>query len=117
MPWTCGLGDEAVLGGRGDEGLALGKALQGMAGNCANPPSHCLSGSSCLSLPAHVSAAWSCPCREMFLCPQVSSLSVLTDPIPPALCSALPCRPLLAAGHCPGISLCVQRQKSSSGKC
>ena len=76
MPWTCGLGDEAVLGGRGDQGLALGKALQGMAGNCANPPSHSLSGSSCLSLPAHVSAAWSCPCRELFLCPQVSSLSV-----------------------------------------
>ena len=89
MPWTCGLGDEAVVGGRGDEGLALGKALQGMAGNCANPPSHSLSGSSCLSLPAHVSAAWSCPCQELFLCPHISSLSVLTVPIPPAG-SALP---------------------------
>ena len=72
MPWTCGLGDGAVVGGRGDQGLALGKALQGMAGNCANPPSHSLSGSSFLSLPAHVSAAWSCPCWELFLCPQVS---------------------------------------------
>ena len=117
MPWTCGLGDGAVVGGRGDQGLALGKALQGMAGNCASPPSHSLSGSSFLSLPAHVSAAWSCPCWELFLCPQVSCISVLTDPIPPALCSALPCRPLLAAGHCPGTSLCVQKQKSSSGKC
>ena len=114
MPWTCGLGDEAVVGGRGDEGLALGKALQGMAGNCANPPSHSLSGSSCLSLPAHVSAAWSCPCRELFLCPQVSSLSVLTDPIPAAVCSALPCRPLLAAGHCPGAAQWLQALMGTS---
>ena len=81
IPWTCGLGDEAVLGGRGDQGLALGEALQGMAGNCANPPSHSLSGSSCLSLPAHVSAAWSC-----FPVPRS----------PPSQCSQSPSHPLCA---------------------
>ena len=29
MPWTCGLGDEAVLGGRGDQGLARGEGTAG----------------------------------------------------------------------------------------
>ena len=38
----------------------------------------------------------------------VSSLSGLTDPIPPTECSALPCRHLLAVRHSPGTSLCVQ---------
>ena len=50
----------------------------------------------------HDSAAWSRPCGELFLCPHVSPLPVLTDPIPPAGCSALPCRNLPGAGHCPG---------------
>ena len=104
---------EALLGGRKDQGFSLV-----MAGRCLNPPSHGISGSSSLlSLPAPVSAAWSCPCQQLLLHPLVSSLSLLTDPIPPAVCSALPCRPLLAARHCPGASLCVQGLKSTSDKC
>ena len=77
-------------------------------------PSQDLDGSSSLSPPAHVSAAWSCPCQEAFPCPHASSLSVLTDPIPPALCSALPCRPLLAAGHCPGAAQWLQALMGTS---
>ena len=33
---------------------------------------------------------------------------MLTDLIPPTVCSALPCRNLLTAGRCPGASLCVR---------
>lgn len=81
----------AVLGGRRDQGVAPGKesALQGMSGKHPNPPFHFVSDTNCLSLPAHVSAAWNCHSQELFLCPHVSSLSVLPDPIPPAVCSAL----------------------------
>ena len=91
-------------------------ALQGRSGKCPNPPSHNSSGSSSLSLPAHGSAAWSWLCRELLLCPHVSSLSVLTDPIPLAVFSALPHSHLLAARHCPGASLYVQGLRRNSGK-
>ena len=52
-------------------------------------PSQDLYGSSSVSLPAHVSAAWSCPCWQLLLCPHISSLSVLTDAVPPTVCSAV----------------------------
>ena len=54
-------------------------ALQGMAGRCLNPPSHHISQMCSLSPSDNVSAAWSCLCRELLLCAQVSALSVLTE--------------------------------------
>ena len=108
----CREGDLQGRGSAGWESRAGGFSGEGVctAGDgreVPQPPFHSISGNSCLSLPAHVSAAWSCPCQELFLCAQVSSLPVLTEPMPPAVCSALPCRPLLAAGHCPGAPLCA----------
>jgi len=88
-----------------------------MAGRCSNPPCHDISGSSFLLLPARVSAAGRCPLWELFLCPWDSSLSMLTEPNSPAVCSALPCRHLLAAGHWPGTPLCLGGVRSSSDKC
>ena len=57
------------------------------------------------------------PRPELFLCRHVSSLSLLTDPIPPTVRSALHCRHLWAAGYCPGASLCRQVLRSRSDKC
>jgi len=49
------------------------------------------------SCPAHT-YAWSCPCQELLLCPHVSSLPVLTDPISVPVCPALPCNLSVCAG-------------------
>lgn len=97
--------------GKGDQGgVAQGKvsAVQGQQGG-AHIPLPSVSGSSSLSLPARVSAAWSCSCQEPPPpCPQPNSLSVLTNPIPPAVCSPLPANTSQGQGTAQG-PLCLCR--------
>ena len=50
------------------------------------------------SLPARVSAAWRCPCRELFPGLHVTCLSVLTDLTPAPVLPSLPCSLSLSAG-------------------
>ena len=77
-----------------NRGLLQGRCLHCRPGRgCLKPPSLGVSGSSSLSIPAHqVSTSLSCPCWQLLLSPHLSSLPLLTDPIPPTMCSTLSCR-------------------------